>query len=374
MLKSSLLALALILPTLAFAQESDPSVPEVWNASILYLRDYAAEMSQLAPLVSQALEAPAPDCGPDVPEKDCAPHLTQAALPGTPLANAADGLPQVPAKIAEDAVRAAEAANKLTKMEPPTTMDEVKRILKETLGLSQETYRHLLPNLAEPLTYGAIATIGTIPFNESVGNHAAQHPWPSYIVKPAEIAGYGIPIAGTFAAAIFTHNAWARRFTEEALAFNLYAQSFSEGGKLLIHCNRPDGSNRYGCPSGHAIEFFGLATIAAKGQPRWVKVLMFLAAAGATSTRVGGAKHYLYQVTFGATFGTIFGRAVNDAFDARGYGPGPTPHHGFAKLLGTQIPLGADRALSYQLTTAAGAGAPRDAIGVGAVFSIGNRR
>ena len=235
MLKSSLLALALILPTLAFAQESDPSVPEVWNASILYLRDYAAEMSQLAPLVSQALEAPAPDCGPDVPEKDCAPHLTQAALPGTPLANAADGLPQVPAKIAEDAVRAAEAANKLTKMEPPTTMDEVKRILKETLGLSQETYRHLLPNLAEPLTYGAIATIGTIPFNESVGNHAAQHPWPSYIVKPAEIAGYGIPIAGTFAAAIFTHNAWARRFTEEALAFNLYAQSFSEGGNAVAY-------------------------------------------------------------------------------------------------------------------------------------------
>jgi hypothetical protein len=248
--------------------------------------------------------------------------------------------------MANDA-RCARQAAEAVRTGQPTTGEELKSLLKDTLSTAKCGYRFAGPNFLAPLLIGGAFTGGTLPLNQKVGNATAADPWSPAIVKPVEYSAFGVAPAVATAFAVFGHSAEARRIAAESIAGNGYLVPLVDVPKLLIKSKRPDGSGFDGFPSGHAAQFFMLARIAGKDHPLWVRVVLHVAAVAATSTRVGGAKHYLFQVGIGGTIGEFTGGMMNDAYDATR----PEPTHGLSKLISGE---NKDGTVSWQLEASSG--------------------
>ena len=80
--------------------------------------------------------------------------------------------------------------------------------------------------------------------------------------------------------------------------------------KLAAHRRRPDGSNRLSFPSGHAANAVAIARVVQRRSGnRWGLPLYAVAALTAVG-RLEDGRHYLSDVTAGATVGYIVGSAV----------------------------------------------------------------
>ncbi len=80
--------------------------------------------------------------------------------------------------------------------------------------------------------------------------------------------------------------------------------------KLVTQRERPDGSNHYSFPSGHAAVTFAAATVIDRrygGAAGWIA---YTAAAFASEARVADDHHYLSDVIAGAIIGRLIGRFV----------------------------------------------------------------
>jgi len=87
--------------------------------------------------------------------------------------------------------------------------------------------------------------------------------------------------------------------------------------KFSVRRERPDGSDHYSFPSGHATSAFSVATVLA-GEYGWAAgVPAYLGACAVGYTRLELDKHWLSDVVFGAGLGIASGRAVIRAKRAR---------------------------------------------------------
>ncbi len=92
---------------------------------------------------------------------------------------------------------------------------------------------------------------------------------------------------------------------------------WSSALKVSLHRLRPDHSNRYSLPSGHASAAFSLATVADRHFGRKAGIPAYALASYIGLTRVERNKHYLSDVLAGATLGVIVGRTVIQADEPR---------------------------------------------------------
>jgi len=79
--------------------------------------------------------------------------------------------------------------------------------------------------------------------------------------------------------------------------------------KWITDRTRPDGSNDYSFPSGHAAGAFAAATVIAREHGRAAGAIAYAAAAAAGYARIANNKHYLSDVVAGALIGRLIGRA-----------------------------------------------------------------
>ena len=202
------------------------------------------------------------------------------------------------------------------------------------------THLPSLPNLYFAAGGGALA-LAAHPFDQDFNIHLRSHydlvndiyaPAKYYGDTPAQVA----LSLGTYA--------WGRIFDEPKMSHLgmdlLRAQAISE---LLIEPLkystqrlRPDGSNHLSFPSGHSAVTFAGATVLER-HLGWKKAaLAYAIAAYVASSRMHDNVHYLSDVVFGATLGTIAGRTVTEhGRETWSFTPAPVP--GGAAILITTV-------------------------------------
>jgi membrane-associated phospholipid phosphatase len=134
-----------------------------------------------------------------------------------------------------------------------------------------------------------------------------------FVEEPGEALGGGaFLLGGTLAlgaGSAATHDA-SGLTTAKRLALSLGTTTAVVGLlKRITDRTRPDGSNDYSFPSGHAAGAFAAATVIAREHGRAVGALAYGAAAAAGYARLANNKHYLSDVVAGAIIGRLIGRA-----------------------------------------------------------------
>lgn len=99
-------------------------------------------------------------------------------------------------------------------------------------------------------------------------------------------------------------------FSGDMVRAQLLTQGLVQAGKFATHRLRPDGSNNFSLPSGHAAAAFATATVVQRhfGWKLGVPAYAFGAYVGAS--RMAANKHHLSDVVLGATIGIAAGRTV----------------------------------------------------------------
>ncbi len=81
--------------------------------------------------------------------------------------------------------------------------------------------------------------------------------------------------------------------------------------KLVVHRRRPDASDRFSFPSGHAANVFALARYVQRDFGTTASLLPYGLALTTAVGRMEGGRHYLSDVIMGASFGLIVGSTVH---------------------------------------------------------------
>ncbi len=95
----------------------------------------------------------------------------------------------------------------------------------------------------------------------------------------------------------------------DLLRAQIVAQTVTQGIKLSAGRTRPDGT-QFSFPSGHSASSFATATVLQRHFGWKAGVPAYALATYVAGSRVQVKRHYLSDVTFGATIGIIAGRAV----------------------------------------------------------------
>lgn len=156
------------------------------------------------------------------------------------------------------------------------------------------------------LGIGSLTTIIAHQFDQQVREGAKDHQSMSpSLSKVGEFWGSGIPEVATLGTQYFFDQNKAIAGFEGLILGSLVVQGF----KYTVHRERPDGSEDVSFPSGHTQASFSLATSMTESYG-WKKALPFWAMAVLTgASRIADDKHWLSDVTAGATIGILFGRA-----------------------------------------------------------------
>ncbi len=157
------------------------------------------------------------------------------------------------------------------------------------------------------LEIGTVATLVAHQFDQQTRDGAKDHQWmsPSFS-KVGEVWGNGIPeVLALGTQYIFD--------PDDALAgiegFVLGSVAV-QGLKYSAHRERPDASESVSFPSGHTQASFSLAASMAESYG-WKKSIPFWFMGVFTGlSRISDDKHWLSDVTAGATIGILFGRAA----------------------------------------------------------------
>jgi hypothetical protein len=87
--------------------------------------------------------------------------------------------------------------------------------------------------------------------------------------------------------------------------------------KLAAHRRRPDGSDSFSFPSGHAANTFAVARYLHREYGTRAALLPYAMAITTAAGRMEGNRHYLSDVVMGATIGMLVGNTVGRDRDSR---------------------------------------------------------
>ena len=160
----------------------------------------------------------------------------------------------------------------------------------------------------------AAATAILIRFDQPTINRYVPHPH-SWAVNTSH-AGDFVSLAGgaavLYGVGRLTHSETTTQMSTSSLKAMTHSYLITQAFKFATHRQRPDGSNHFSMPSGHAMTSFAIAGAlsAHPHAPRWVKIVAPAAAGAIAFSRVGARKHYPSDVAIGSTLGWLIGRAV----------------------------------------------------------------
>lgn len=96
----------------------------------------------------------------------------------------------------------------------------------------------------------------------------------------------------------------------DLLRAQMLTEALVQSLKFATRRERPDGSNSYSFPSGHAAVTFAGATVLERHLGWKQSALAYAAATYIAASRLHDNRHYLSDVAFGAAIGAIAGRTV----------------------------------------------------------------
>lgn len=115
---------------------------------------------------------------------------------------------------------------------------------------------------------------------------------------------------GTFAVGRAIGSDKTAHFGMDLLRAQIVAESIVQPIKFAVQRERPNGSNNYSFPSGHAAVTFADATVIERHLGWKFSAVGYAVATYVAASRMHDNVHYLSDVVFGAAIGTIAGRTV----------------------------------------------------------------
>ena len=108
----------------------------------------------------------------------------------------------------------------------------------------------------------------------------------------------------------------------------ILTQGTVQAAKFVSRRTRPDASDNYSLPSGHAAGTFATATVLQRHFGWKVGVPAYAAGVYVAASRMAANKHHLSDVIMGATFGIVAGRSVTVGTSKHRFAVGVSPTAG----------------------------------------------
>lgn len=117
--------------------------------------------------------------------------------------------------------------------------------------------------------------------------------------------------AGTmYTSYLITDDKDYRKFASQMFRATLYSGLVTDILKLTIHETRPNGEGNQSFPSGHTTTAFAFASVVAMNHKWYWGVPAFAFASFVGYSRINDNKHFLHDVTVGATIGLVYGMGI----------------------------------------------------------------
>jgi membrane-associated phospholipid phosphatase len=161
-----------------------------------------------------------------------------------------------------------------------------------------------------PFLVGGTATGAASFFDDNVRNSVSNPD--SGFGKALETGGSwpaAVVVAAAFTGGRFAHGRF-RAMTYDLANAAIVNLGYTALLKATVKRERPDGSNNYSFPSGHASDAFTWATVFERHYGWKLGVPAYALAATMGYSRIVRDKHYFSDVVAGATLGYIVGRTV----------------------------------------------------------------
>lgn len=173
-----------------------------------------------------------------------------------------------------------------------------------------------LPSRDTVLWLGAGGALAFLvhPMDDNLNSHLVGSDFWANFFEPGKIIGYG---ATQFGTAVVTYT-WGKVEKEprvvhlgvDLLRAQIVTQVLTYGIKLAAQRERPDKSDGYSFPSGHASVTFASATVLQRHLGWRAAVPTYSVASYVAISRLHENRHFLSDVTFGAALGIVSGRTV----------------------------------------------------------------
>jgi membrane-associated phospholipid phosphatase len=140
--------------------------------------------------------------------------------------------------------------------------------------------------------------------HKPLGDYALYGDYGGQLVPNALYAG------GMYATYLFTDDPEYKHFASQMFRASLYAGLFTNVLKNVVSETRPNGAGHQSFPSGHTTTAFAFATVVAMNHEWYWGVPAYAFAAFVGYSRINDNKHFLHDVTVGATVGTVYGLGI----------------------------------------------------------------
>lgn len=220
---------------------------------------------------------------------------------------------------AEPAAAQAPGATEQTPDRPPDQHQEgvpvehtgFKTLFRDTVS----DFRHLpSKDSALVLTIGGGLAFAMHPWDDDLNGRLTGSAADKFFA-PGKVLGYGAVqigfAVGTWVVGRATNkHGRVAHLGLDLLRAQIVTQSLTYGLKYAVQRTRPDGSDGYSFPSGHASTTFATATVLERHLGWKAAVPTYAVATYVAASRLHENRHYLSDVVFGATVGLISGRTV----------------------------------------------------------------
>lgn len=140
--------------------------------------------------------------------------------------------------------------------------------------------------------------------HKPLGDYALYGDYGGQLIPNAIYAG------GMYTSYLLSDNEDHKRFASQMFRATLYSGVLTNLIKFSVNETRPDGSSRDSFPSGHTTTAFAFASVVAMNHDWYWAVPAYTFAAFVGYSRINDNKHYLHDVTVGATIGAVYGMGI----------------------------------------------------------------
>jgi membrane-associated phospholipid phosphatase len=138
--------------------------------------------------------------------------------------------------------------------------------------------------------------------------------WVHDAFQPGKIIGYGqtqfAVAATTYTVGRVSNSPKVTHLGVDLLRAQIVAQTVTFAIKRTVNRERPDKSNTYSFPSGHAAVTFASATVLERHLGWRYALPTYLISSYVAASRLHENRHYMSDVIFGATLGIVVGRTI----------------------------------------------------------------
>ena len=164
------------------------------------------------------------------------------------------------------------------------------------------------------LAAGSAASLAVHPADRTITRSFRDSEALDGFFEAGDVGGDGLVQVGgavaTYLVGRLAHNTAIRSLGSDLVRAQVVSGALVQALKRATQRTRPDGSNDYSFPSGHASATFATATVLERHFGWKVGIPAFAFATYVAGSRLQENKHFPSDVVFGATLGIVGGRSV----------------------------------------------------------------